>query len=144
MLYKNHIFQRMGKIFCVEFQRVPLKFHTKYLTHTLKELDFALRFKSSLVFLKRPPDPLKEVPLPPMDGILPAEEPEIPPSQGSGGLRLYEEVREFIRKARASSALGLNGISFKLYTNCTTVLEQQLVCLLERDWGKYTAHNRSA
>ena len=49
MLYKNHIFQRMGKIFCVEFQRVPLKFHTKYRTHTLKELDFIHRrkFKSS-------------------------------------------------------------------------------------------------
>ena len=26
----------MGKIFCVEFQRCYLKFHTKYLTHTLK------------------------------------------------------------------------------------------------------------
>ena len=26
----------MGKIFCVEFQRCPLKFHTKYLIHTLK------------------------------------------------------------------------------------------------------------
>ena len=36
VLYKNHIFQCMGKIFCVEFQRAPLKcplkFHTKYLT----------------------------------------------------------------------------------------------------------------
>ena len=40
MLYKNHIFQCMGKIFCVEFQRVPLKFHTQYLTHTLKDVDF--------------------------------------------------------------------------------------------------------
>ena len=40
MSYKNHIFQCMGKIFCVEFQRVPLKFHTKYLTHTLKDVDF--------------------------------------------------------------------------------------------------------
>ena len=29
MLYKNHIFQCMGKIFFVEFQRVPLKCHTK-------------------------------------------------------------------------------------------------------------------
>ena len=28
----------MGKIFCVEFQRYPLKFHTKYLTHTLVHL----------------------------------------------------------------------------------------------------------
>ena len=39
-LHKKHIFQCMGKIFCVEFQRVPLKFHTKYLTHTLKDVDF--------------------------------------------------------------------------------------------------------
>ena len=43
MLYKKHIFQCMGEIFCVEFQRVPLKFHTKYLTHTLKDVDFILR-----------------------------------------------------------------------------------------------------
>ena len=34
---KLHIFQCMAKISCVEFQRFPLKFHTKYLTHTLKE-----------------------------------------------------------------------------------------------------------
>ena len=51
---KIHIFQCMVKIFCVEFQRVPLKFHTKYLTHTLKdailydvEILRALRSKSS-------------------------------------------------------------------------------------------------
>ena len=49
MLYKNHIFQSMGKIFCVEFQRYPLKFHTKYLTHTLKDMIFMQfwNFKSS-------------------------------------------------------------------------------------------------
>ena len=48
-LHKNHIFQCMGKIFCVEFQRVPLKFHTKYHTHTLKDVDFIhiWKFKSS-------------------------------------------------------------------------------------------------
>ena len=45
MLYKNHIFQCVGKIFCVEFQREPLKFHTKYLTHTLKDVDFIQRWK---------------------------------------------------------------------------------------------------
>ena len=33
---KIHIFQWIGKIFCVEFQRYPMKLHTKYLTHTLK------------------------------------------------------------------------------------------------------------
>ena len=45
MLYKNYIFQCRGKIFCVEFQRVPLKFHTKYLTHTLKDVYFIRRWK---------------------------------------------------------------------------------------------------
>ena len=40
MLYNNWIFQCMGKIFCVEFERVPLKFHTKYLTHTFKDVHF--------------------------------------------------------------------------------------------------------
>ena len=61
---KIHIFQCMGKIFCVEFQRYPLKFHTQYPTHTLKDMFFlynteisrALRFKSSYMFLKRPRD----------------------------------------------------------------------------------------
>ena len=43
MLYKNCIFQCMSKIFCVEFQRVPLKFHTKNLTHTLKDVNFIHR-----------------------------------------------------------------------------------------------------
>ena len=45
MLYKNHGFQSMDKTFCVEFQRVPLKFHTKYQTHTLKDVDLILRWK---------------------------------------------------------------------------------------------------
>ena len=43
ILFKKHIFQCMGKIFCVEFQRVPMKFHTKYLTHILKDMDFIHR-----------------------------------------------------------------------------------------------------
>ena len=51
MLCKTHTFQCMGKIFCVKFQRVPLKFHTKYLTHTLKNVDFIHKWKfmSSLI-----------------------------------------------------------------------------------------------
>ena len=39
-LNEIHIFQRIGKEFCVEFQRVHLKFHTKFITHTLKETNF--------------------------------------------------------------------------------------------------------
>ena len=31
------IFPCMGKILCAQFQRVALKFHTKYLTHTLED-----------------------------------------------------------------------------------------------------------
>ena len=45
MLYKSCISQCMDKIFCVEFQSVPLKFRTKYLTHTLKDVDFIHRWK---------------------------------------------------------------------------------------------------
>ena len=49
MFHKRFIFQCMGKIFCAEFQRYPLKFHTKYLTHTLKDMNFIQHwnFKSS-------------------------------------------------------------------------------------------------
>ena len=51
MLHKNCIFQCMGKIFCVEFQTYPLKLHTKYPTHTLKDVYFIHRwiFKSSSI-----------------------------------------------------------------------------------------------
>ena len=53
---EKHLFQCIGKIFCVEFQRVPLKFHTKYLTHTLKDTVFMQHWnKSSYMFLKCPP-----------------------------------------------------------------------------------------
>ena len=40
LLNRIQIFQCIGKIFCVEFQGVPLKFHTKYLAHTLKDMFF--------------------------------------------------------------------------------------------------------
>ena len=41
----------MGKIFCVEFQKFPLKFHTKYLTHTLKGM-FAEKWRCKLLDLR--------------------------------------------------------------------------------------------
>ena len=46
---KIYIFQCMGKIFCVEFQRYPLKFHIKHLIHALKYMIFIQHwnFKSS-------------------------------------------------------------------------------------------------
>ena len=50
-LYKNDIFQCIDKIVCGEFQRYPLKFHTKYLTHTLKDMHFihSWKFMSSQI-----------------------------------------------------------------------------------------------
>ena len=36
--YKNCIFQSMDKLSFVQVQRYPLKFHTKYPTHTLKDM----------------------------------------------------------------------------------------------------------
>ena len=62
MLYKNHIFQCIGKIFCVEFQKylwnstqniLPIRWKM-WILFTTENLR-ALRFKSSKVFLKRPP-----------------------------------------------------------------------------------------
>ena len=47
-LSKNCIYQCMGKIFCVKFQRFPLKFHTKYLNQTSKVVDF---FASAIWFI---------------------------------------------------------------------------------------------
>ena len=53
-----HLFKCSGKIFCVKLEKLPLKFYTKNVTHTLKNEMFkslrALIFKSSLAFLKRP------------------------------------------------------------------------------------------
>ena len=54
MLNKNGLFQCMGRIFCVGFQRFPLLFDTKYLTLLISEILRAHRFTSSWVFLKRP------------------------------------------------------------------------------------------
>ena len=44
-LNKMYIFQCIGKRFCVEFQKMPLKFHTKYFTHTLKAILFCTTLK---------------------------------------------------------------------------------------------------
>ena len=49
LLYKDNTFQCMGKIFCVEFQRYPLKLHTKYLIHTLKDVCLIPRLKIKIV-----------------------------------------------------------------------------------------------
>ena len=42
-------FQCMAQIYRAEFQRIPLKFHTKYLTLILKNLIHRWKFKSSYI-----------------------------------------------------------------------------------------------
>ena len=46
------IFHCMWKIFCMEFQSVPLKFHTKYHTHTLNDTiyTYCWTFNSSQIW----------------------------------------------------------------------------------------------
>ena len=48
LLRKLHIFQCMGNIFRVEAQRVFLKFHTTYVTYTLKKMYTILKFNELL------------------------------------------------------------------------------------------------
>ena len=48
--YKNIMGEGGGGIFCVEYQREPLKFHRKYLTHTLD--DWMIRFLYKVETLK--------------------------------------------------------------------------------------------
>ena len=50
---KINIFQCMGKIFCVEFQRVPIHWKIQFLYDV--EIFRALGFMSSCAFYKRPP-----------------------------------------------------------------------------------------
>ena len=75
-------------------------------------------------------DPLRGNKLPPMDGLPQPEEPNEPFREG--GYRL-SEIQDFVKKARAGSAPGVNGISYKVYKNCPSVLGI-LAGLLQRAW----------
>ena len=75
-------------------------------------------------------DPLKETPLGEIEGLPVLDEPTTP--FNTGGVR-SREVADFVRKARAASAPGINGLSYKLYKNCPQVLSI-LTGLLQRAW----------
>ena len=47
VLNKSHIFQCMGNIFCVEFQRYPLKFRTKCLPLILEDVYLIQMYKNN-------------------------------------------------------------------------------------------------
>ena len=52
LLNKLHIFHCMGKICCAEFQRVPLKFHSKLISYHTSKLFFSYNVKNlrALIF----------------------------------------------------------------------------------------------
>ena len=52
LLNKPSIFQCMGDIFCVGFQRIHLKFNTNYITFTLKDMIFiqCWKYRSSRIY----------------------------------------------------------------------------------------------
>ena len=75
-------------------------------------------------------DELRHVPIPPINDLPILHEPEITFKTGNLKLR---EVQDFVRKARAGSAPGINGISYKLYKNCPGVL-RELTTLLQNAW----------
>ena len=50
------------------------------------------------------------------------------------GIKL-KEVRDFVHKARAGSALGMNGISYQFYKNCPCIV-RKLTVLLQQVWKK--------
>ena len=59
MLYKKLIFQCIwARYFVWNFKRVPLKFHTKYLTHTLKDVDVIHGWQELMNVSEMPPGPL--------------------------------------------------------------------------------------
>lgn len=57
-----------------------------------------------------------DVLIPPMNGLPIAQVPEV------SGVKL-REIREIIRKSCAGRATRINGVSFKLYYNCSKVLK---------------------
>ena len=77
-------------------------------------------------------DDLNGIPIPPLRDLPKPQDPTV--MFDNSGIKL-KEVQDFVHKARAGSAPGLNGISYKLYKNCPHVL-RKLTVLLQQAWKK--------
>ena len=77
-------------------------------------------------------DDLNGIPIPPLRDLPKPQDPTV--MFDDSGIKL-KEVRDFVHKARAGSAPGLNGISYNLYKNCPHVL-RKLTVLLQQAWKK--------
>ena len=70
LLNKLNIFQGIYKIFCVEFQKVTLKFPPKDLAHTLKDMIlYPVAFKSSQIYKTKCVFEITPHPSPPPDAF---------------------------------------------------------------------------
>ena len=77
-------------------------------------------------------DDLNGIPIPPLRDLPKPQDPTV--IFDDSGIKL-KEVRDFVHKARAGGAPGLNGISYKLYKNYPRVL-RKLTVLLQKAWKK--------
>ena len=71
-------------------------------------------------------DDLNGIPIPPLRDLPKPQDPTV--MFVESGIKL-KEVRNFVHKACAGSALGMNGISYKSYKNCPRVLGKLNVLL---------------
>ena len=77
-------------------------------------------------------DDLNGIPIPPLRDLPKPQDPTV--MFNDSGIKL-KEVRNLVHKACASSALGMNGISPKLYKNCPHVPRKLSVLFQQVGWG---------
>ena len=77
-------------------------------------------------------DDLNSIPIPPLRDLPKTQYPTV--MFDDNGIKL-KEVLDIVHMARAGSAPGLNGISYKLYKSCPRVL-RKLTVLLQQAWKK--------
>ena len=77
-------------------------------------------------------DDLNGISIPPLRDLPKLQDPTV--MFNDSGIKL-KEIRDFFHKTGSSSALGLNGISYKLYKNWPRVL-RKLTVLLQQAWKK--------
>ena len=77
-------------------------------------------------------DPLRDEPLPPMKGL---KHPSSPGVKFQLGRLKEKELDDFVRKSRAKSAPGGDGVSYKVYKYCDR-LRHKLFLLLKELWQK--------
>ena len=77
-------------------------------------------------------DPLRDLPLPPMEGL---KHPSVPGVNFQLGDFKKKELDDFVRKARAKNLPGGDGVSYKVYKYCDR-LRHRLFVLLRELWRK--------